>query len=115
MASTILMRPRSELAEDVVACAIDCLSKFRDHPGGSTRCRAECVRPADIDGVVVRCVRESLSAIRPRLAALDAEGRLPDEMLAKVDEAIGQELEDLWTAPASDTPKWGDGRDCEGE
>ena len=80
--------------EDFVACAINCLSKFRP---------AKCAQQQDkIDGVVVRCVRESLSAIRPRLAALDAEGKLPDEMLAKVDRVIGQELEDQWLLAAFD-------------
>jgi len=77
-----------------VAAAIDCLSWWRnrgDEPG----------RLSDWgEGEI----RESLSAIRPRLASLDAAGKLPDDLLTKVDGVIGQSLEEQWDMPAAQIP-----------
>lgn len=72
-----------------MAAAITCLAWWRrrgDEPG-------------DLSSEGEREMRESLSVIRPRLAAMDAAGTLPDDLLAKVDGVIGQDLEDQWTMP----------------
>jgi hypothetical protein len=79
-----MLKPRSNSDEDLVACAIDCLSLWRRRRDGPDTIEAEAVIA-------------SLAAIRSRLAALSAT---PDGLLAKVDAAIGQDLEDQWNAPA---------------
>lgn len=84
-----MIRPRSPSDEDALACAIDCLAWWRK--------RGE--QSGDLSGAGEREVRESLSAIRPRLAAMAA---IPDGLLAKVDSIIGQKLEDQWAMPAID-------------
>lgn len=80
-----MIRPRSLSDEDILACAIDCLAWRRERAGDEGE------------------VRESLSAIRPKLAAMAA---IPDGLLAEVDNVIGQELEDQWAMPAIDRNLW---------
>jgi len=75
----MMMRPRSNSDEDHLAAAINCLSAWRS--AATQKGRIE--------------VRSALSAIRPRLAAMP----LPDGLLASVDAAIGQDLEDQWASP----------------
>jgi len=93
-----MIKPRSNSDDDLVACAIDCLSLWRkrgDGPGTPTD-------EAEADATA------SLAAIRPKLVLLtmlnlrhpDSCFRVPDGLLAKVDAAIGQDLEDQWAAPA---------------
>lgn len=82
-----MIQPRSNSDEDLVACAIDCLALWRRRGAG----------PGTLTDEAEAEVTASLAAIRPRLAALE----LPDGLLAAVDAAIGQDLEEQWSAPAA--------------
>jgi hypothetical protein len=87
-------KPRSNSEEDLVACAIDFLSLWRNR-GADPEAGADATA--------------SLASIRPRLVLLAMLNsrhpenlgifRVPDGLLAKVDAAIGQDLEDQWAAP----------------
>ena len=81
-----------------MACAIDCLSWWRK--------RGE--QPGDLSDEGEAEVSATLSAIRPRLAALDSSGDLPAGLLSSVDGVIGQELEDQWDTPEADVPRLSD-------
>jgi len=87
MTKSNMIKPRSNSDEDLVACAIDCLALWRKRGDG----------PGTLTDEAEADVTASLAAIRPRLAALSA---VPDGLLAKVDAAIGRDLEDQWAAPA---------------
>jgi hypothetical protein len=94
-----MIKPRSNSDEDLVACAIDCLALWRNR--GTRRSFATDEAEADMTA--------SLAAIRPKLVLLAMLNsrhpesclfRVPDGLLAKVDAAIGLDLEDQWAAPA---------------